>query len=122
MKKLFFTLLFAVVVSAISASAQKVELSNVIFDKDKCTITRKSDGKVFKFSGTFKIVKDFADFEVKIVNDFADAEIKIVDSFPGCCEFVPVNDFPDVTIKLVDDFADFSVKLVNSFPCINHWL
>ena len=117
MKTLFLTIVFAIL-SAISASAQKVELSNVIFDKDKCTITRKSDGKVFKFSGTFKIVKDFADFEVKIVNDFA--EIKIVDSFPGCCEFVPVNDFPDVTIKLVDDFADFSVKLVKDFPYIRH--
>ncbi len=34
MKKLFFTLLFAVVLSAISARAQKIELEKVIIDKD----------------------------------------------------------------------------------------
>ena len=119
MKTLFLTIVFAVL-SAIGASAQKVELSKVIFDKDNCTITRKSDGKTFKFSGTFKVVEDYADFEVQVVNDYADAEIRIVDSYPGCCEFERVEDYPNITVKLVDCYADFTVKIVNDYPYICH--
>ncbi len=119
MKKLFLTL-FIVALAFISASAQKVELSRVIFDKDNCTITRKSDGKVFKFSGTFKVVDNYADFEVQVVDNYADAEIKIVDQYPDCCEFKRVNNYPDVTIKLVDRYADFTVKIVKEYPYICH--
>lgn len=120
MKKTVILMLLFVVLSAISASAQKIDLSKVIFDKGNCTITRKSDGKVFKFSGTFKVVEDYADFEVQIVNDYADAEIRIVDSYPSCCEFKRVNDYPDITVKLVDDYADFTVKIVKDYPYIRH--
>ena len=119
MKKLFLTL-FIVALAFISASAQKVELSRVIFDKDNCTITRKSDGKVFKFSATFKGVDNYADFEVQVVDNYADAEIKIVDQYPDCCEFKRVNNYPDVTIKLVDRYADFTVKIVKEYPYICH--
>lgn len=119
MKKLYLTL-FIVALAFISASAQKVELSRVTFDKDNCTITRKSDGKVFKFSGTFKVVDNYADFEVQVVDNYADAEIKIVDQYPDCCEFKRVNNYPDVTIKLVDRYADFTVKIVKEYPYICH--
>ena len=120
MKKLFFTILFSALLSAISASAQKIELKNVIFDQENCTITRKSDGKVFKFSGTFKVVDNYADFDVQIVDNYADAEIKIVDQYPDCCEFKRVDNYPDVTIKLVDRYADFTVKIVKEYPYICH--
>ena len=126
MKKLFFTLLFAAVLSSISASAQKIELEKVIIDKDNCTITRKSDGKTFNLYGDVEIVEDYssADFCVKLVDAyiFADVCIQMVNySYTKCCEFQKVNSFGNVKVKIVDaySFADICVKLVNSFPCIN---
>ena len=68
MKRLFFTLLFAVVLFAISASAQKVELEKVIIDKDNCTITRKSDGKTFPLHGRVEIVDHSPDLRVELVD------------------------------------------------------
>ena len=68
MKKLFFTLLFAVVLSCVSASAQKVELEKVIIDKDNCTITRKSDGKTFPLYGRVEIVDHSPDLRVELVD------------------------------------------------------
>ena len=57
MKKLFFTLLFAVVVSSISASAQKIDLGKFVIDKNVCTITDKESGKTFNLYGNVRIVK-----------------------------------------------------------------
>ena len=126
MKTLFLTIIFAAL-SFISASAQKIELEKVIIDKDNCTITRKSDGKVFKLYGDVEIVEDYssADFCVKLVDAyiFADVCIQMVNcSDTKCCEFQKVNSFGNVKVKIVDaySFADICVKLVNSFPCINH--
>ena len=119
MKKLFFTLLFAVVLSCISASAQKIELEKVIIDKDSCTITRKSDGKVFNLYGRFKIDNDFYDFRVKIVDHNEDVRIKVRDnSTDWCCEFTE-SDFYDVKVKIDSDFYDLRVKIDNDFPGIS---
>jgi len=125
MKKLFFTLI-VVVLSVISASAQKIYLEKVINNKDNCTITRKSDGKTFKLYGDVEIVNDYssADFCVKLVDSycFADVCIQMVNySNTRCCEFQKVNSFGDVKIKIVDaySFADICVKLVDSFPGIS---
>ena len=121
MKKLFFTLFFAAVLSAISARAQKIELEKVIIDKDNCTITRKSDGKVFNLYGNVKIVDSFEDFRVKIVTSWEDARIKFRDcSTNSCCEFHEVDSFYDMRIKIVDSFEDFRIQIVGSFPGITH--
>ncbi|MBO7567545.1 MAG: hypothetical protein J6T60_10700 [Bacteroidales bacterium] len=120
MKKLFFTIIFAVL-SFISASAQKIELEKVIIDKDNCTITRKSDGKVFNLYGNVKIVDFFEDFRVKIVTSWEDARIKFRDcSTNSCCEFHEVDSFYDMRIKIVDSFEDFRIQIVGSFPGITH--
>ncbi len=126
MKRLFFTILFSAVLSAISANAQKVELDKVIIDKDNCTITRKSDGKVFNLYGDVQIVDDYssADFCIKLVDSysFADICVQMVNSsFTKCCEFQKVDSFGDVKVKIVDaySFADICVKIVDSFPKIN---
>ncbi|MCR4559015.1 MAG: hypothetical protein K5685_02975 [Bacteroidales bacterium] len=125
MKTLFITLLTAIL-SVISASAQKIELEKVIINKDDCTITRKSDGKVFNLYGDVQIVEDYssADFCVKLVDaySFADICVKMVNSSnTKCCEFQKVNSFGNVKVKIVDayTFADICVKLVDSFPKIN---
>ena len=124
MKKLFFTLLFAVVLSSISASAQKVELEKVIIDKDNCTITRKSDGKTFNLYGRVEIVSSsyFADFSIEIVDSSADIDIRLIThTHPECCEFQKVTAFPTIKVAIVSHaFADLSVRLVDSYPCINH--
>ncbi len=111
MKKLFFTLFFVVVLSAISASAQKIELEKVIIDKDSCTITRKSDGKVFNLYGRFKIDNDFYDFRVKIVDSDENIRVSLKDyTSDRCCEFNE-SDFYDVKVKIDDDFYDLRVKI-----------
>ena len=127
MKKLFFTILFSSVLSAISASAQKIELEKVIIDKDNCTITNKATGKTFNLYGDVQIVNDYssADFCVKIVDsyNFADICVRMVNySHTGCCEFQKVNSFGKVKVKIVEayTFADICVKLVDAFPQINH--
>lgn len=120
MKKLFFTILFSALLSAISASAQKIELEKVIIDKDNCTITRKSDGKVFPLHGKFKIDNDFYDFRIKIVDHSEDVRIKVRDnSTDWCCEFTE-SDFYDVKVKIDDYFYDLRVKIDNDFPGISH--
>ncbi len=121
MKKLFFTILFPALLSAISASAQKIELSRVIIDKDAKTITHKVTGKTFKLSGTYKIVDSYADFEVKIVDSYPDIEVKLVDSYPGFLEFKKVDTYPDVTIKIVDSYPDIEIKIVDSYPSIRRY-
>lgn len=126
MKRLFFTILFSAVLSAISANAQKVELDKVIIDKDNCTITNKATGKTFNLYGDVEIVEDYssADFCVKLVDAycFADICVQMVNSsFTKCCEFQKVNSFGNVKVKIVEayTFADICVKLVDAFPKIN---
>ena len=123
MKKLFFTLLFAVVLSCISASAQKIDLGDVIIDKDAGTLTKKSTGKTIKLSGTFKIVDSYADFDVKVITDhhIPDIEVKLVDQYPGFLEFKEVDSYPDFTIRIVKEFADIEVKVVKEYPSIRRF-
>lgn len=110
MKTLFLTIIFAAL-SFISASAQKIELEKVIIDKDNCTITRKSDGKVFKLYGRFKIDNDFYDFRVKIVDSDEDVRVSLKGyTSDRCCEFNE-SDFYDVKVKIDDDFYDLRVKI-----------
>ncbi len=118
MKTLFITLLTAIL-SVISASAQKIELEKVIINKDDCTITRKSDGKVFNLYGDVQIVDDYssADFCVKLVDaySFADICVKMVNSSnTKCCEFQKVSSVGNGKVKIVDAYtlADICVKLV----------
>ncbi len=118
MKKLFFTLLFVAVLSAISASAQKIDLGKVIIDKDAGTLTKKSTGKTIKLSGTFKIVDSYADIEVKIVDLYPDIEVKLVDLYPGFLEFKKVDLYPDFTVKIVDSYPDIEIKIVDLYPSI----
>ena len=118
MKKLFFTLLFAAVLSSISASAQKIDLGKVIIDKDAGTLTKKSTGKTIKLSGTFKIVDSYADIEVKIVDLYPDIEVKLVDLYPGFLEFKKVDLYPDFTVKIVDSYPDIEIKIVDLYPSI----
>ena len=107
MKKFVLSALFATVLFAISATAQKIDLGNVILDKDAGTITKKSSGKTVKLSGTFKIVDSYADFDVKVVtNRIPDIEIKLVDQYPGFLEFKEVDSYPDFTVRIVKEFAD----------------
>lgn len=121
MKRLFFTILFSAVLSTISANAQKVELDKVIIDKDNCTITRKSDGKVFNLYGNFKIVDSFEDLRVKVVDSWEDVRVKLCDhSTNSCCEFREVDSFYDIRIKIVDSFEDVRVQVVESFPGVRH--
>ena len=118
MKKLFFALLFAAVLSAISASAQKIDLGKVIIDKDAGTLTKTSTGKTIKLSGTFKIVDSYADIEVKIVDLYPDIEVKLVDLYPGFLEFKKVDLYPDFTVKIVDLYPDIEIKIVDLYPSI----
>ncbi len=123
MKTLFLTIIFAAL-SFISASAQKIDLGKVIIDKDNCTITRKSDGKVFNLYGNVEIVESsyFADFSIEIVESSADIDVRLIThSYPECCEFQKVTSFPTIKVAIVSHaFADLSVRVVDSFPCINH--
>ncbi len=123
MKTLFLTIIFAAL-SFISASAQKIELEKVIIDKDNCTITRKSDGKVFNLYGNVEIVESsyFADFSIEIVESSADIDVRLIThTHPECCEFQKVTSFPTIKVAIVSHaFADLSVRVVDSFPCINH--
>jgi len=119
MKKLFFTLFFAVVLSAISASAQKIDLGKFVIDKNVCTITDKESGKTFNLYGNIEIVDSFPDICVKIVDSFEDLDVKIVEGTPSrCCEFRKVDSFRDIRVKIVTSFPDITVKLVDSFPGI----
>ena len=121
MKKLFFTILFSALLSAISASAQKIELEKVIVDKDNCTITNKATGKTFNLYGNFKIVDSFEDLRVKVVDSWEDVRIKLCDhSTNSCCEFHQVDSFYDVRIKIVDSFEDVRIQIVESFPEVRH--
>ena len=117
MKTLFLTIIFAVL-SAISASAQKIDLGKVIIDKDAGTLTKKSTGKTIKLSGTFKIVDSYADIEVKIVDLYPDIEVKLVDLYPGFLEFQKVDSYPDFTVKIVDSYPDIEIKIVDLYPSI----
>ena len=119
MKKLFFTILFSSVLSAISASAQKIELSRVIIDKDAKTITHKVTGKTFKLSGTYKIVDSYADFEVKIVDSYPDIEVKLTEE--DVKNKNDIDTYPDVTIKIVDSYPDIEIKIVDSYPSIRRY-
>jgi hypothetical protein len=121
MKTLFLTIIFAAL-SFISASAQKIDLGNVILDKDAGTLTKKSTGKTIKLSGTFKIVDSYADFDVKVITDrIPDIEVKLVDQYPGFLEFKEVDSYPDFTIKIVKEFADIEVKVVKEYPSIRRF-
>ena len=104
--------------SAISASAQKIDLGKVIIDKDAGTLTKKSTGKTIKLSGTFKIVDSYADIEVKIVDLYPDIEVKLVDLYPGFLEFKRVDSYPDFTVKIVDLYPDIEIKIVDLYPSI----
>ncbi|MBQ3616733.1 MAG: hypothetical protein II939_01030 [Bacteroidales bacterium] len=122
MKKFVLSALFATVLFAISATAQKIDLGNVILDKDAGTITKKSSGKTVKLSGTFKIVDSYADFDVKVVtNRIPDIEIKLVDQYPGFLEFKEVDSYPDFTVRIVKEFADIEVKVVKEYPSIRRF-
>ena len=118
MKKLFFTLLFAAVLSAISASAQKIELEKVIIDKDNCTITRKSDGKTFPLHGKVEIVDHNPDLRVEIVDHNPD--IYVMAHYPcDCGEYELVDHNPDLRIELVDHNPDLTVEVRDHHPHIN---
>jgi len=118
MKKLFFTLLFAVVLSAISASAQKIDLGKVIIDKDSCTITRKSDGKTFPLHGRVEIVESAPDLRVEIVDHNPD--IYVMAHYPcDCGEYELVDHNPDLRIELVDHNPDLTVEVRDHHPHIN---
>lgn len=67
MKKAIISFLF--IFMAVNAIA-----SDVIIDKENCTITK--DGKIYKLYGIVKIVDHFEDLRVKIVDHFEDADGK----------------------------------------------
>ena len=119
MKKLFFTLLFAAVLSVISASAQKIELEKVIIDKDSCTITRKSDGKTFPLYGRVEIVDHSPDLRVELVDHSPDVRAMEHFSPRHCGEYEIVDHAPDIRIELVDHSPDLRVELVDFHPGIN---
>ena len=119
MKKLFFTLLFAAVLSCISASAQKIDLGKVIIDKDSCTITRKSDGKTFPLHGRVEIVDHSPDLRVELVDHSPDVRAMEHFSPRHCGEYEIVDHSPDIRIELVDHSPDLRVELVDFHPGIN---
>ena len=118
MKKLFFTLFLAVVLSAISARAQKIELEKVIIDKDNCTITRKSDGKTFPLHGRVEIVDHSPDLRVELVDHSPDVRAMEHFSPRHCGEYEIVDHSPDIRIELVDHSPDLRVELVDHSPRI----
>ena len=121
MKKLFFSLLFAAVLSCISASAQKIDLGKFVIDKNVCTITNKETGKTFDLYGDVEIVDHFEDISIKLVDHFEDIDVRLVDSSnPSCCEFRKVKHFAKIKVRIVEHFEDITVRLVEHFPGINH--
>ncbi|MBQ3690293.1 MAG: hypothetical protein II937_10620 [Bacteroidales bacterium] len=121
MKKTVILMLLFVVLSFISASAQKIDLGKFVIDKNNCTITNKESGKTFNLYGNIEIVESFPDICVKIVDSFEDLDVKIVKDTPSrCCEFRKVDSFREIRVKIVTSFPDITVKLVDSFPGINH--
>lgn len=120
MKKLFFTILFSALLSAISASAQKIELGKFIIDKNACTITNNETGKTFDLYGDIEVVDHFEDISIKLVDHFADIDVRMVNSSnPSCCEFRKVEHFAKIKVRIVEHFEDISVRLVDHFPGIN---
>jgi len=118
MKKLFFTLLFAAVLSAISASAQTIDLGKFTIDKNTCTITRKSDGKKFPLYGRVEIVDHNPDLRVEIVDHNPD--IYVMAHYPcDCGEYELVDHNPDLRIELVDHNPDLTVEVRDHHPHIN---
>ena len=119
MKKLFFALLFAAVLSAISASAQKIELEKVIIDKDNCTITRKSDGKTFPLHGRVEIVESAPDLRVEIVDHNPDVRAMPHYNPYGCGMYDLVESAPVLRIEIVKSAPDLRVEIVDHNPGIN---
>ena len=118
MKKLFFTLFFAAVLSAISARAQKIDLGKFTIDKNTCTITRKSDGKTFPLYGKVEIVDHNPDLRVEIVDHNPD--IYVMAHYPcDCGEYELVDHNPDLRIELVDHNPDLTVEVRDHHPHIN---
>ncbi|MBR4324146.1 MAG: hypothetical protein IKP73_01315 [Bacteroidales bacterium] len=118
MKKLFFTLLFAAVLSSISASAQTIDLGKFTIDKNTCTITRKSDGKKFPLYGRVEIVDHNPDLRVEIVDHNPD--IYVMAHYPcDCGEYELVDHNPDLRIELVDHNPDLTVEVRDHHPHIN---
>ena len=118
MKKLFFTLLFAAVLSSIGASAQKIDLGKFTIDKNTCTITRKSDGKTFPLYGKVEIVDHTPDLRVEIVDHNPD--IYVMAHYPcDCGEYELVDHNPDLRIELVDHNPDLTVEVRDHHPHIN---
>ena len=110
MKRLLFVILSTAFTLAAIAS-------DVIIDKENCTITK--DGKTYNLYGKVKIVDSFEDIKVKIVDSFEDADIKIVDAFEDtCCKVKIVDSFEDIKVKIVDSFEDIKIKIVDSFEGI----
>ena len=108
MKKMFFTLLFAAVLSSIDASAQTIDLGKFTIDKNTCTITRKSDGKTFPLHGKVEIVDHNPDVFVMPHHNPTDC---------GAYELVDHN--PDVRVELVDHNPDLTVEVRDFHPHIN---
>ena len=119
MKKLFFTLLFAAVLSCISASAQKIDLGKFTIDKNTCTITRKSDGKTFPLHGRVEIVDHSPDLRVELVDHSPDVRAMEHFSPRHCGEYEIVDHSPDIRIELVDHSPDLRVELVDFHSGIN---
>ena len=119
MKKLFFTLLFAAVVSSISASAQKIDLGKFVIDKNVCTITRKSDGKVFPLHGRVEIVESAPDLRVEIVDHNPDVRAMPHYNPYGCGMYDLVESAPVLRIEIVESAPDLRVEIVDHNPGIN---
>ena len=118
MKKLFFTLFFAAVLSAIRARAQTIDLGKFTIDKNTCTITRKSDGKKFPLYGRVEIVDHNPDLRVEIVDHNPD--IYVMAHYPcDCGEYELVDHNPDLRIELVDHNPDLTVEVRDHHPHIN---
>ncbi len=121
MKKTVILMLIFVALSAISTSAQKIELGKFTIDKNACTITNNETGKTFDLYGDVRIVESQADLNVRIVNSQADLNVRKVEhTARNCGEFHFVEQSADFTIRIVNSFPDITIEMVNSFPGINH--
>ncbi len=124
MKKFVLSALFATVLFAISATAQKIDLGKFVIDKKNCTITNKDSKETFNLYGNIEIVESFPDIRVKIVDSFEDLDVKKITTYypntpESCGEFREVKSFPDIRVKIVTSSPDITVKIVDSFPGIH---
>ncbi len=116
----FFTLLFAALLSCISASAQMIDIGKFVIDKNVCTITDKESGKTFNLYGNVRIVESSADLNVRIVEHQADLNVRSVEyTARNCGEFRFVESSADFTIRIVESAPDITIRFVESSSGIN---